>query len=48
MEREEVTARHVFQAMETGDGAIPALTPWNRRKTRMASQAVRLLPSINA
>ncbi len=35
-------------ATDTGGGAIPALTPLSRRKTRMASQAVRLLPSINA
>ena len=35
-------------ATETGGGAVPALRPLNRRKTRMASQAVRLLPSISA
>ncbi len=33
---------------ETGGGTLPALTPLNRRKTRMASQAVRLMPSISA
>ncbi len=35
-------------ATETGGGTVLALTPLNRRKTRMASQAVRLLPSISA
>jgi hypothetical protein len=35
-------------AMETGGGTVLALTPLSRRKTRMASQAVRLLPSISA
>ena len=29
-------------------GTVLALAPLNRRKTRMASQAVRLLPSISA
>lgn len=35
-------------ATETAGGAVLALTPLNRRKTRMASQAVRMLPSISA
>lgn len=34
--------------METGGGAVSALTPLSRRKTRTASQAVRSLPSISA